>query len=163
VGEQPGDHEDVQGRPFVGPSGEVLDRALAAAGIPRDAIYISESVKHFKHEIVGKRRIHRSPNSVDIAACRPWLVAEMQALRPRVIVCLGATAAQSVLGQKIALRDVQGRMIKSALCLQTFVTTHPAAILRQPDEVASDKAFQRLTDDLRRAWHLAQQPPSEVL
>lgn len=154
VGEQPGDQEDLQGRPFVGPSGAVLDRALAGAGIPRRALYITESVKHFKHEIAGRRRIHRSPNSVDIAACRPWLMAELQVVQPAVIVCLGATAAQSVLGKKVALRDVRDEIIETPLCRQTIITTHPAAILRQPDPAAADQAFLQLQADLARAWAL---------
>lgn len=157
VGEQPGDQEDLAGRPFIGPSGEVLNRALSETGIPREILYITESVKHFKHERAGARRLHRSPDSTDIAACRPWLMAELEVLRPAVVVCLGATAAQSILGQKVALKDVRGRVLSSPACSQIIVTSHPAHILRIPEPQSAAAAFEQLKSDLQTAWHLATQ------
>jgi DNA polymerase len=134
VGEQPGDSEDRQGRPFVGPAGQLLDRALAEAGIDRSAVYITNAVKHFKHEIVGKKRIHKSPNRAEITACRPWLVEELRVIKPQVLVCMGVSAANSIFDKKVTLRDVRGRFWETALSPRTFVTTHPSSILRSIDD-----------------------------
>lgn len=148
VGEQPGDEEDVRGRPFVGPAGKVLDDALLAAGLERGQLYLTNSVKAFRYEERGKRRIHQTPRSRDIAVCRPWLQAEMNLVRPEVIVCLGASAAQSVLGKKIAIGSERGRLI-SRSSAKIAVTYHPSAVLRTPDEAAQRELFDALVADLR--------------
>lgn len=154
VGEQPGDREDMEGRPFVGPSGDILTKAIGLSVIRREEVYITESVKHFKHEIVGKRRIHRTPDASEIAACRPWLMAELQVLQPQVIVCLGVTAAQSILGKKVTLKEMRGQVVSTPHCPNVIVTIHPAAVLRQPDPKAAEESFQQLVTDLRRAADL---------
>ncbi len=149
LGEQPGDQEDRAGRPFVGPAGTLLDRALAKAGLDRTALYVTNAVKHFKWEPQGKRRLHQKPSARDIECCRPWFEAEMKALQPRILVCLGATAAQAVYGpQAPKVRDVRGEWRRSAHAPLTLVTTHPSAILRiaDPDERAA--AFDGLVGDL---------------
>lgn len=135
VGEQPGDQEDLAGRPFVGPAGQVLDEALREAGLERGGIYITNAVKHFKFEERGKRRIHKTPRGVEIAACRPWLEAEMRILRPRLIVCLGATAAQSVFGRAVKVMSERGQFVPNHMAEAAFITIHPSALLRMPDPV----------------------------
>jgi uracil-DNA glycosylase family protein len=156
VGEQPGDSEDLQGRPFVGPAGALLMRALAEAGIAREALYITNAVKHFKFEPRGKRRIHQKPNATDVAACRAWLGAELKVVRPRVLLCLGTTAALAVFGKATKLKDVRGSAHQTAACAQTFVTTHPSAILRMPPE-AQAEGFAQLVADLRQVREQVEQ------
>ena len=134
VGEQPGDREDEAGRPFVGPAGRLLDEALADAGIDRGDVYVTNAVKHFKWEPRGKRRIHQKPNASEIAACRAWVEAELAVVRPRVLVCLGATAAQALLGPDVRVTRDRGRPIESPLAPVAFATVHPSSILRAPDE-----------------------------
>jgi DNA polymerase len=137
VGEQPGDREDIEGAPFVGPAGRELDRGLEAAGIDRRRVYVTNAVKHFKFEPRGKRRIHQKPNWTELAACRPWLDAEIEVVRPRVIVCLGATAAQSLLGRGFRVTRQRGEAIPAAPLADWIVATiHPSAILRQRDDDA---------------------------
>ena len=152
VGEQPGDAEDRQGRPFVGPAGELLDRALAEAGIARDEVYVTNAVKHFAWEPRGKRRIHRTPRLSEMRACRPWIEAELAALAPRVIVCLGATAAQTLLGPQARVNALRGRVLPSQAWARAIVVTlHPAAVLRAADEAAQAAAYASLVEDLRLA------------
>jgi DNA polymerase len=146
VGEQPGDKEDLEGRPFVGPAGRELDQGLEAAGIERKKVYVTNAVKHFKFEQRGKRRIHQKPNAAELAACRPWLDAEIELLKPRVIVCLGATAAQSLLGRSFRVTKQRGEPIRASPLAEWIVATiHPSAILRAPDDVrqAEREAFAR--------------------
>lgn len=133
VGEQPGDQEDRSGHPFVGPAGRLLDRALIDAGIPREAVYITNAVKHFKWTPRGKRRLHQRPREGEIDACNPWLAAELRVIEPRVLVCLGATAARAAFGRTVRLRDYRGKLTATPLAPRTFVTTHPSAILRLRD------------------------------
>jgi DNA polymerase len=148
VGEQPGDQEDLQGRPFVGPAGALLDKALADAGVPRDDVYVTNAVKHFKWEPRGKRRIHKKPRMSEIKACRPWLEAELRAIKPTVLVCLGATAAQAVLGPQFKLMQNRGQVQSSALAERVIATIHPSAVLRAPDSEGRRQAYQMLVDDL---------------
>jgi len=131
VGEQPGDKEDLEGKPFVGPAGRVFDEGLAAAGIDRRLAYVTNAVKHFKWEARGKRRIHQKPNAAELAACRPWLDAELEAVRPKVLVPLGATAAQALLGRQFRVSKDRGRPIDSELAPYVLATVHPSSILRQ--------------------------------
>src|SRR3954462_286439 len=134
VGEQPGDKEDLEGRPFVGPAGAVLDRALDEAGIDRQDVYVTNIVKHFKWEPRGKRRIHKKPNAMEIAACRPWFDAEVRVLKPQVVVALGATAAQALLGKNFKVTQRRGEIIRdSGLAPAVVATVHPSSILRAPD------------------------------
>lgn len=149
VGEQPGDNEDRTGKPFVGPAGQLLDRAFAEVGIVRESIYMTGAVRHFKHEVVGKKRIHKNPNRAEISACRPWILAELKIVHPAMIVCLGVSAALSILGRQITLRDWRGRFFASQLAPHTFVTYHPAAILRTQGETAQVEAFSNFVEDLR--------------
>lgn len=155
VGEQPGDMEDLAGKPFVGPAGKLLAQALAEAGINREQAFVTNAVKHFKFERVGKRRIHQKPTSKDVAACHDYLVAEWQLVRPRVLVCLGLTAALAVFGKAVKLKDVRGRVHVTQACQKTYVTTHPSAILRMPPEVQAE-AMAHLVADLRRAHEALQ-------
>jgi uracil-DNA glycosylase family protein len=150
VGETPGDEEDKTGHPFVGPAGTLLDQALEAAGINRQEVYVTNVVKHFKWEPRGKRRLHAKPSSREIAACRPWLDAELELLRPRVIVCLGATAAQALLGRTFLVTKRRGEVVSGSLC-DVVATYHPAAVLRAPDAVIREQMRQALIDDLRIA------------
>jgi DNA polymerase len=150
VGEQPGDNEDLTGKPFVGPSGQLVDRAFAEVGIARDQVYMTGAVRHFKHEVVGKQRIHKNPNRAEIAACRPWILEELKLLQPKMIVCLGVSAAVSILGRQITLRDWRGRFFASAMAEETFVTAHPAAILRAGDDAAQAAAYEHWLHDLRQ-------------
>lgn len=148
VGEQPGDQEDGTGRPFVGPAGQLLDRALRDAGLDRRALYLTNAVKHFKWEPRGQRRLHRKPAAHEIRACRPWLEAELALLRPRVLVCLGVTAATAVFGRPVRLKDIRGLFSASPLAAATFVTTHPSALLRLRDRQGWEFEYQRLVRDL---------------
>jgi DNA polymerase len=149
VGEQPGDQEDRAGRPFVGPAGRVLDEGLEAAGIDRGIAYVTNAVKHFKWEPRGKRRIHAKPNWSEMTACRPWLEAELEVVSPRVLVCLGATAAQSLLGRQFRVTQHRGEFVDSDLAEYVTATIHPSAILRQRDDEARRKEFAAFTEDLK--------------
>jgi uracil-DNA glycosylase len=150
VGEQPGDREDQQGRPFVGPAGQLLDKCLETAGIDRSTVYVTNAVKHFKWEPRGKIRLHKKPNSLEIAACRPWLEQEIAAVRPRIIVCLGATAAQAILGPQFRLTKHRGEVFTTASGPVT-ATIHPSAILRMPEPAAKEAELAALASDLRLA------------
>ncbi|MDP3869852.1 UdgX family uracil-DNA binding protein [Phenylobacterium sp.] len=155
VGEQPGDQEDLAGRPFVGPAGQVLDKALAEAGVPRTETYVTNAVKHFKHELRGKRRIHQTPNPSEVAACRWWVDAERRLIRPRVVVTLGATAALSVFGKVTSIGKNRGIALQLPDQAQGVVTYHPSYLLRVPDAEAKAKAYALFVQDLRFAWGLA--------
>jgi DNA polymerase len=146
VGEQPGDKEDLAGRPFVGPAGQLLDEALEEAGIDRSRAYVTNAVKHFKWQARGKRRIHAKPAWAEVAACRPWLDAELEVVNPEVLVCLGATAAQALLGRQFRVTRERGRPIASDLAPNVVATIHPSAVLRADDR---EKEFRGLVDDLR--------------
>ena len=150
VGEQPGDQEDLQGRPFVGPAGKLLDSALEEAQIDREKTYITNAVKHFKWESRGKRRIHKKPSISEIAACRPWLDAEIAALQPKVIVCLGATAAQALLGRDFRVTQHRGELMKSTLASFIMATVHPSSILRAPDRETRHTEMDRFIADLKK-------------
>jgi len=149
VGEQPGDKEDIQGKPFVGPAGAVLDKALEQAGIERDDVYVTNIVKHFKFEPRGKRRIHKKPTAMEVSACRPWLDAEIEAVQPEVIVLLGSTAAQGVLGREFRVTQHRGEWIPSPLAPIVTATIHPSAILRAPDAEARHMEMERFVVDLK--------------
>ena len=150
VGEQPGDVEDLAGKPFVGPAGKLLDRCLTEAGIDRAQIYVTNAVKHFKWVPRGPRRIHSKPGAVEIEACFPWLEAEIAAVRPRIIVALGATAAQALFGKAARVMRDRGRPVPSALAPHAFVTVHPSALLRAPDEATRHRETLRFVEDLRQ-------------
>jgi DNA polymerase len=150
VGEQPGDQEDLAGHPFVGPAGRLLDRALGDAGIDRSAVYVTNVVKHFKWEPRGKRRIHKKPNASEIAACRPWLDTEIQLVKPRAIVCLGATAAQALIGRHFKVTAHRGEFVASPLAPLVLATVHPSSILRAPDAATRHDEMKRFTDDLKK-------------
>ena len=150
VGEQPGNEEDLSGRPFVGPAGRLLDDALEAAGIDRKQTYVTNVVKHFKWEPRGKRRIHKKPNSLEIAACRPWLEAEIALITPDVIVALGATAAQSLLGPQFRVTKQRGEFSPSTLAPYVMATVHPSSILRAPDDATRHLELRRFIDDLKK-------------
>ncbi len=150
VGEQPGDAEDLAGHPFVGPAGKLLDRALAEAGIDRRTVYVTNVVKHFKFEQRGKRRIHAKPNGGEIAACRPWLETEIALVKPRVLVCLGATAAQALLGKTFKVSQQRGTFVNSSLAPRVTATVHPSSILRAPDDESRHAEMGRFVADLRR-------------
>lgn len=150
IGEQPGDREDIEGHPFVGPAGKLLDKALGAAGIDRGDVYVTNVVKHFKWEPRGKRRIHKKPNQLEIAACRPWLEAEIAVTKPQVIVCLGATAAQAMLGRDFRVTQQRGKMLPSKLAPFITATVHPSSILRAPDDESRHREMQQFIDDLRQ-------------
>ena len=151
VGEMPGDREDRAGRPFVGPAGRLLDRALERAGIDRADAYVTNAVKHFKWEARGKQRLHKTPNTTETRACRPWLEAEIALIEPQVLVALGATAAKSLLGPAFRLSRERGRFVASAFAPYVTATTHPSAILRQRSDAERDAEMQALVEDLRRA------------
>jgi len=153
VGEQPGDQEDREGKPFVGPAGRLLDDALEAAGIDRSATYVTNAVKHFKWQARGKRRIHQKPSWTEMMACRPWLEAELAVVRPRVLVLLGATAAQSLLGRQFRVTQSRGKLLDSELADAVTATVHPSSILRGPPE-EREGGFAALVDDLRVAAEL---------
>ena len=150
VGEQPGDQEDLAGHPFVGPAGKMLDKALAEAGILRRELFVTNAVKHFKWEPQGKRRKHKKPSATEIAACRPWLEAEVQVVKPKVVVCMGVTAAQSVFGKAVRLNEMRGRPWSTPLAGTVFVTVHPSALLRHPDKEERQREYRRFVEDLRR-------------
>jgi len=149
VGEQPGDQEDQVGRPFVGPAGKLLDRALEEAGIDRSIAYVTNAVKHFKWEPRGKRRIHAKPSWSELAACRPWLEAELTVVQPRALVLLGATAAQALLGKQFRVTQHRGELLESDLAEYVTATIHPSAILRQRDDESRRKEFEAFVEDLR--------------
>jgi uracil-DNA glycosylase len=149
VGEQPGNEEDLAGHPFVGPAGRLLERALEEAGIDRSLAYVTNVVKHFKWEPRGKRRIHAKPNSVEIAACLPWLQAELELVKPRVLVCLGATAAQALLGRQFRVTERRGQWVESPLAPHVMATVHPSSILRAPDSETRHAEMARFVGDLR--------------
>jgi uracil-DNA glycosylase family protein len=149
VGEQPGDQEDLEGHPFIGPAGKLLDRALAEAGVDRDHVFVTNAVKHFSWEPRGKRRIHKKPTVRQVAACLDWLHAEIRLVRPRIIVCLGATAAQALLGPKVKVTEARGNFVASDLPARVLVTVHPSSILRgAPEDRAQN--FARFVADLKR-------------
>jgi DNA polymerase len=151
VGEQPGDREDLAGRPFVGPAGRLLDRALEEAGIDRRRAYLTNAVKHFKFQRRGKRRIHKRPAADEIAACRPWLNAEIALVKPTILMCLGATAAQALLGRTFRVTHHRGEFVPSDLAPLVTATIHPSAILRAADEASRDVEFARFVEDLKVA------------
>src|SRR5881394_72838 len=150
IGEQPGNEEDLTGRPFVGPAGRLLDDCLVAAGIDRSQTYVTNVVKHFKWEPRGKRRIHKKPNAGEVAACRPWLEAEISLVKPKVIVCLGATAAQALLGPQFRVTRQRGQFIESKLAPYIMATVHPSSILRAPDDETRHDEKRKFIDDLKR-------------
>lgn len=151
LGEQPGDQEDLAGKPFVGPAGKILDRALEEAGIDGAEVYVTNTVKHFKWEPRGKRRIHKKPNSREIAACRPWLEAELRVVRPGLLVCLGATAAQAIFGPAFRVTRERGKVMNSELAPKVLATVHPSSLLRQPDEESREREYKLFVADLRVA------------
>ena len=149
VGEQPGDQEDLAGKPFVGPAGRVLDEALAEAGIAREDAFVTNAVKHFKWEPRGKRRIHQKPTMGEVRACRPWLETELAIVKPKVIVCLGATAAQSLMGSAFRITRDRGLFFETPWAPWLTATLHPSAILRMPDPASREEAREQLLEDLR--------------
>ena len=151
VGEQPGDKEDLAGKPFVGPAGRVLDRALADAGIPRSDVFVTNAVKHFKHEMRGKRRLHKRPNAYEIDRCKIWLETERALVKPVVIVALGATAARSLLGRPVTIAKVRGQTLRLADGTTSFVTIHPSWLLRMEDETEKEREYKNFVADLRPA------------
>jgi DNA polymerase len=151
VGEQPGDREDVEGLPFIGPAGVLLDRALTEAGVERKFVFITNAVKHFKFEPRGKRRLHKRPNAYEIEKCRWWLDIERRLIKPTVVVALGATAARSFLGRAVTITKMRARPLSLADGGTLFVTVHPSSLLRMPDPAAKEKAFAMFVADLRRA------------
>jgi DNA polymerase len=155
VGEQPGDEEDLAGRPFVGPAGRLLMELLAEAGIEREEVYMTNAVKHFGHEVRGKRRLHKKPKRLEVVSCRAWLESELAAIRPRVVLALGATAAGSLISPSFRLTESRGQVLRSDFCEQTIVTFHPSAVLRTPDEQLASEKRAAIVADLRLAWRLA--------
>jgi uracil-DNA glycosylase len=155
VGEQPGDREDLEGRPFVGPSGRLLDQALLEAGVDRADVYLTNAVKHFKWRPQGKRRIHQKPNSSEISACRPWVEAELAVVKPQVLVCLGATAAQALLGRDVRVTRDRGRLLESDLAAVAIATVHPSAILRVRGGKEREREQTLFVADLRLAAEAA--------
>lgn len=155
VGEQPGDYEDVAGKPFVGPAGKIMDRALEEAGIDRSKVYVTNAVKHFKWEPRGKRRIHQKPNSREIAACRPWLEAELRVVKPKLVVAMGATAAQTIFGPSFRVTRERGKLLSSKLAPRVLATVHPSSLLRQPDEASREREYKLFVADLRAALRAA--------
>ena len=155
LGEQPGDQEDLSGKPFIGPAGQLLDRALEEAGIDRNAVYVTNTVKHFKWEPRGKRRLHQKPSSRDIAACRPWMEAELRVVRPSVLVCLGSTAAQALFGSSFRVTRERGKVLESEFAPRVVTTVHPSSLLRQPDEESRQREYALFVNDLRAALRAA--------
>jgi uracil-DNA glycosylase len=151
VGEVPGDQEDLQGKPFVGPAGTLLDQAIVDAGLSRDEVYITNAVKHFRWEPRGKRRLHKKPSSRQIAACRPWLEAELAVIKPLVVVCLGATAAQSLIGKAFRISQQRGEFVVTSWSEWTMATHHPSAVLRAPEKQDRVRKRGELVDDLHLA------------
>jgi DNA polymerase len=163
VGEQPGHEEDLSGHPFVGPAGRLLDRALGDAGLDRRSVYVTNAVKHFKWEPRGKRRIHQKPTAGEVRACRPWLEAEIRVVRPRAVVCLGATAAQDLLGRDFRVTEHRGEVLATGLAPIVMATVHPSSILRAPDDQTRRAELARFAEDLERlAEALRAPPPSPV-
>ena len=150
VGEQPGDREDIEGKPFVGPAGRLLDDGLRAAGIDRNQVYITNAVKHFKWKPQGKRRLHQKPNAAEITACRPWLDAEIALVKPHIVVCLGATAAQALLGRGFRVTLQRGQFIERPGLPLMMATVHPSSILRAPDDESRELEMQAFVADLKR-------------
>jgi uracil-DNA glycosylase len=150
VGEQPGDQEDRQGRPFVGPAGRLVDRALAEARIPREQVYVTNAVKHFKWIWRGKRRLHQKPAIRQVVACKPWLEAELEVVRLKIVVCMGATAAQAVLGKSVPITKERGKFMESSSGLLTFITIHPSAIYRQREKDQQEKEYRRFAEEMKR-------------
>jgi len=155
VGEQPGDYEDLAGKPFVGPAGKIMDKALDEAGIDRSEVYVTNAVKHFKWEPRGKRRIHQKPNSREIAACRPWLQAELRIVKPKLVVAMGATAAQTIFGPSFRVTRERGKVLSSKLAPRVLATVHPSSLLRQPDEASRQREYEHFVADLRAALKAA--------
>ncbi len=151
VGEQPGDKEDEQGKPFVGPAGRLLDDALVEAGIDRDDAYVTNVVKHFKWKPSGKRRLHDKPNRTEIASCFPWLEAELDVIEPHVLICLGATAAQALLGSSFRVTKQRGMFVESEFATWVMATVHPSYVLRQRTDSDRRRAYEELVDDFRMA------------
>src|SRR5438105_793398 len=154
IGEQPGDYEDVAGKPFVGPAGKIMNRALEEAGIDRKKVYVTNAVKHFKWEPRGKRRIHQKPNSREVAACRPWLEAELRLVRPKLVVALGATAGQAIFGPSFRVTRERGKVLSSKFASGSWrivATVHPSSLLRQPDEESRHREYKNFVADLRVA------------
>lgn len=149
VGEQPGDREDIEGHPFVGPAGRILDQGLERAGIERRSVYVTNAVKHFRYKARGKRRIHQTPERAHVTACAPWLAAELRIVSPQALVCLGATAARALLGSQVRIGRDRGRPMDSDLAPLVTLTTHPSAILRAPDEPGRREAMEGFVSDLR--------------
>jgi uracil-DNA glycosylase len=158
VGEQPGDKEDLAGKPFVGPAGQMLDRALEEAGIERGKVYVTNAVKHFKFVPRGKIRLHQKPNTMEIRACRPWYERELASIKPDLVVAMGATAAQSVFGKITPINKNRGRLIDLDGGIRALVTVHPSYLLRLPDADAKAREYQRFIDDLRIAADLLRKP-----
>ncbi|MGA2812963.1 MAG: UdgX family uracil-DNA binding protein [Candidatus Acidiferrum sp.] len=150
IGEQPGDQEDRAGRPFVGPAGEVLDRALREAGMVRSEVYVTNAVKHFAFEERGKRRIHRTPRLSEVSACRPWMEAELEEIAPEIVVCLGATAAKAVFGAAFRLTEQHGKFLTSRSAAKTLATYHPSAVLRGDTREAREALYKLLLEDLTK-------------
>jgi uracil-DNA glycosylase len=150
VGEQPGDKEDLSGRPFVGPAGALLDKSLEEAGIDRAKVYVTNVVKHFKWEPRGKRRIHKKPNAAEITACRPWLQSEIEVIKPRAIICLGSTAAQAIISPKFKVSIQRGLFVPSDLAEYVTATVHPSSILRAPSDEARRVERERFVEDLKK-------------
>jgi DNA polymerase len=161
VGEQPGSEEDLSGRPFVGPAGRLLDRALGATGIDRRTVYVTNAVKHFKWEARGKRRIHQKPAPGEVRACAPWLEAELRVVRPRAVVCLGATAAQALLGRTFKVTERRGELLATPLAPIAMATVHPSSILRAPDDATRRAELERLVEDLAGLAAALRAPPPE--
>jgi uracil-DNA glycosylase family protein len=151
IGEQPGDREDLAGRPFVGPAGRILDKALQKVGLERSAIYVTNTVKHFKHEQRGKRRLHKHPNRFEVEQCRWWLDGEFKAIDPKLVIALGATAASALMGRRLTLASERGRLLRWPDGRAGLATIHPSVVLRSPDEAARSKAFDSFVGDLRIA------------
>ena len=155
VGEVPGNDEDLAGRPFVGPAGKFLDKVLQEVGIDRDEVYVTNVVKHFKWEPAGKRRIHKKPSGREIAACKPWLQAELEVVKPTVLVCLGATAAQALLGKQFRVSQQRGQWIESPLAQYVMATVHPSSILRAPDEEKRRQSREEFISDMRKVANVS--------
>jgi uracil-DNA glycosylase len=161
VGEAPGDQEDLQGRPFVGPAGRLFDKALEEAGLDRTTTYVTNAVKHFKFVRTGKRRLHQKPDSGEIAACKQWLIRELDIVQPRIIVALGATAAQSLVGRAVTIGRERGRFRDYPPASKLYITVHPSFLLRLPDPQAKEIEYRRFVDDMRAIKKAAEQPAEE--
>jgi uracil-DNA glycosylase len=161
IGEQPGDYEDITGKPFVGPAGKIMDRALKEAGIDRREVYVTNAVKHFKWELRGKRRLHKKPNSREIAACRPWLEAELRLVRPNLVVAMGSTAARTIFRPSFRVTRERGKVLPSQLAPKVLATVHPSSLLRQPDDEARLREYKHFVADLRVAVTVASTKASD--